>query len=122
MEREASACMLNPGACNFTPFDVSDFPLPPPKPPHGTIAVPNWVGLIPLEVTTTGHNGQGSEPDIPSAPDVGLQTVFVNTNIPDPPPPGVPPSSEEVTSTVPPAGTLVRLNSIVVVNVTRDFE
>ncbi len=28
MEKEASACLRNATACSFTPFDVSDFPLP----------------------------------------------------------------------------------------------
>jgi hypothetical protein len=31
MEKEASACLQNPGACQFTAFAVEDFPLPEPK-------------------------------------------------------------------------------------------
>jgi len=30
MESEASACLRDAKSCSFTPFDVSDFPLPPP--------------------------------------------------------------------------------------------
>jgi hypothetical protein len=30
MEKEASACLRDAKSCSFTPFDVSDFPLPPP--------------------------------------------------------------------------------------------
>jgi hypothetical protein len=43
MEAEASACLRNASACQFTPFDISDFPLPRPKSDH--INVPNFVGL-----------------------------------------------------------------------------
>jgi hypothetical protein len=32
MEAEATACLRNPNSCKFTPFDVSDFHLPLPKP------------------------------------------------------------------------------------------
>jgi DNA-binding beta-propeller fold protein YncE len=31
MERQASACLRDAGQCSFTPFDLSDFPLPRPK-------------------------------------------------------------------------------------------
>jgi hypothetical protein len=31
MEHEASACLRDASKCNFTPFDISDFPLPPAK-------------------------------------------------------------------------------------------
>ena len=45
MEEEASACLRNPGACQFTPFDVSDFPLPRVKrgsPLPTTVMVPDF--------------------------------------------------------------------------------
>jgi PASTA domain len=41
MEREASACVKNPGACQFTRFDVSDFPLPP----VALVAVPDLTDM-----------------------------------------------------------------------------
>jgi hypothetical protein len=43
MEREVSACLRRPGACEFTSFDVSDFPLPKPKAPSGI-----WVTKAPM--------------------------------------------------------------------------
>jgi hypothetical protein len=33
MENEASACLRDASLCRFTQFDISDFPLPPPKAP-----------------------------------------------------------------------------------------
>ena len=33
IEAEASACLENAKACKFTPFDISGFPLPRPRPP-----------------------------------------------------------------------------------------
>jgi hypothetical protein len=45
MERETSACLKSPSACSFTPFDVTDFPLP-----HAALfTVPNVVGKILLD-------------------------------------------------------------------------
>jgi hypothetical protein len=58
MEEEASACLQDAHACKFTPFDVSDFPLPqakpgvkiPPAPVEPTVAtIPN-VRLMMQEV------------------------------------------------------------------------
>lgn len=34
METEASACLRDASKCKFTPFDISDFPLPPIRPPE----------------------------------------------------------------------------------------
>ena len=40
MEAEASACLRDASLCTFTPFDISDFPLPPPKPPTAVTVGP----------------------------------------------------------------------------------
>jgi len=54
MEKEASACLRDPGACSFTVFDISDFPLPAAKPgtkppvdqPLPPNAMPDLVGEL----------------------------------------------------------------------------
>jgi hypothetical protein len=37
MQKEASACVANPGACTFTAFDIAKFPLPNHKAPAGVV-------------------------------------------------------------------------------------
>jgi hypothetical protein len=54
METEASACLNDAKKCNFTPFDVSDFPLPPPKPGQPSSAL----GPAAVFQHTTTYNGQ----------------------------------------------------------------
>jgi hypothetical protein len=115
MEAEASACLRNPGACAFTSFDVSDFPLPPAKPPvRGTVVIPNWVGLDSREVSF-GHDGRGAanDPNIPSAGDLGLTVTFIVAPNSQPPPF----DTEVVVSTVPPVGASVPVGTMVIVNV-----
>jgi hypothetical protein len=57
MEKEASACLRSPGACNFTPFDVSDFPLPVAKvgakPIPVLVTVGNFVGTNSVDAQVT---------------------------------------------------------------------
>lgn len=110
MEREASACLRNPGACNFTPFDVSDFPLPPAKPPvKGQVIIPlDWVGLFAQFVTVGGTEQDGTVHK--SAADIGLKTQIVIL-------PNVPGRGGEIASTVPAAGQAVDAGTTVILNV-----
>jgi hypothetical protein len=112
MEREASACLQNPGACQFTPFDVSDFPLPPPKPSvQGTIIVPDWVHLFVQFVTNGGTDQDGVVHTSASA--LGFRTQIVT----------VPNTGHEggtIESTFPPAGTPVPVGTVIVLNVFDD--
>jgi N-acetylneuraminic acid mutarotase len=61
MEAEASACLRDASHCTFTPFDISDFPLPPPLPPstpnHDTWATkaPMPTARIDLAVAAAGN-------------------------------------------------------------------
>jgi N-acetylneuraminic acid mutarotase len=47
MEAEASACLADASQCTFTPFDISDFPLPPPRPPS-PVSHDTWATKAPL--------------------------------------------------------------------------
>jgi hypothetical protein len=47
MEKEASACLRSPSACQFTSFDVSDFPFPQPVKGSVQVGLPSIPGKIP---------------------------------------------------------------------------
>jgi hypothetical protein len=109
MEREASACLQNANACNFTAFDVSAFPLPPQKPSvSGTVIVPNWVNLF-VQFVTLGGIEQDGTVHI-SATALGLKTQIVTV-----PNPGR--EADTIDSTFPPAGTPVPVGTVIVLNV-----
>lgn len=112
MEREASACLRNPGSCSFTPFDVSDFPLPPAKPPmKGKVVVPNWVGLFVQFVVLGGTERDGTVHQ--SAAQIGLKTQIVTV-------PNSPGRGGDIASTNPIAGTELNVGDTVILNVFAD--
>lgn len=112
MEREASACLRNPGACNFTPFDISDFPLPSAKPQSKEqIEVPNWVNLFVQFATVGGTDQNGTVHK--SAQELGFRTQVISVA-------NVPGRGGEIASTVPPAGTRIDVGSTVLLNVFED--
>jgi len=71
MEAEASACLRNPGACNFTPFDVSDFPLPQPRP---GVAAPTTIGSF--QGTWRNTNADRALAFVRIGPTVGEEVVM----------------------------------------------
>jgi hypothetical protein len=112
MESEASACLRDPGKCQFTAFDVSDFPLPPPKPPvQGTVIIPNWTNIFVQFVTNGGTEQDGTVHK--SAAEIGLKTQVVII-------PNVPGRGGLIASTQPQAGTPVPAGTLVILNVFDD--
>lgn len=82
METEASACLRSPKACSFTPFDVSDFPLPPAKvgvkPTPVLVTVGNFVGTMSTDTMATFAKAFQLEVAQGVDDQLDLQPVFID--------------------------------------------
>jgi hypothetical protein len=81
MEAEASACMRDPSLFRFTPFDISDFPLPAPVPP--AIVTPGPVSVSSFFGTWLNTNAQGALLKVIVTPfnDPGFPDVYATAKL-----------------------------------------